>query len=94
MIAGYPPFYYDEGEDWEDENAKYNLGQKILNDEVDFPKHTSLPAASIMLELLTKNPALRLGSDGSIDAVRQHSFFKGIDWQALHEKRVEPPGKE
>jgi len=43
---------------------------------------------------LTKNPALRLGSNGSIDVVRQHSFSKGIVWQAVHEKRVEPPEKK
>jgi hypothetical protein len=40
-----------------------------------------------------KNPKQRLGSNGSVDAVRQHSFFKGIDWKALQEKRVKPPEK-
>ena len=93
-MAGHPPFYYDEEEDWDDDNGQYNLDQKILNDSVDFPKHMSLPAASIVLQLLTKNPALRLGSNGSIDVVRQHSFSKGIVWQAVHEKRVEPPEKK
>jgi hypothetical protein len=41
-----------------------------------------------------KNPKERLGSNGSVDAVRQHPFFKGIDWKALQEKRVKPPEKE
>jgi hypothetical protein len=41
-----------------------------------------------------KNPAQRLGSNGSVDTVRQHPFFEGIDWQALQEKRVKPPEKE
>ena len=94
MIAGHPPFYYDEEEDWNDDNAQYNLDQKILNDIFDFPKHISLSAASIVLQILRKNPALRLGSNGSIDVVRQHSFSKGIVWQAVHEKRVEPPEKK
>jgi hypothetical protein len=32
-------------------------------------------------------------SNGSINAVRQHPFFKGIDWKALQEKWVRPPEK-
>ena len=94
MMTGHPPFYCDEEEDWDYDNAKYNLGQKILNYEVDFPKHMSLAAVSIVKELLTKDPALRLGSDGSVDTVRQHPFFKDIDWKALQDKRVKPPEKE
>jgi len=41
-----------------------------------------------------KNPAQRLGSNSSVDTVRQHPFFKGIDWQDLKKKRVKPPEKE
>jgi len=61
---------------------------------VYFPKHTSLAAVSIVIQLLMKNPAQRLGSNGSVDTVRQHPFFKGIDWQALQQKRVKPSEKE
>jgi len=46
------------------------------------------------MKLLMKNPAKRLGSNGSVDTVRQHPFFKGIDWQALHGRWVKPPEKE
>jgi hypothetical protein len=52
------------------------------------------PAAiSIVMKFLTKNPSRRQGSNGSFDVVQQHPFFKGIDWQALQEKRVRPPEK-
>ena len=51
----------------------------------------SLDATSIVIKLLMKDPNQRLGSNGSVKAVRQHPFFKGIDWKALQEKRVEPP---
>jgi len=54
----------------------------------------SLAAVSILKHVLMKNPALRLGSNGSDDTVWQDSFFKGIDWQALQEKRVKPPEKK
>jgi serine/threonine protein kinase len=54
----------------------------------------SLAATSIVMKLLMKNPKQRLGSNGSVNAVWQHPFFKGIDWKALQEKRVKPPAKE
>ena len=70
------------------------MDDKILYEDVDFPEHMSPAAVSIVDQLLTRNPAQRLGSNGSVDAVRQHPFFRGIDWQALQEKRVKPPEKE
>jgi serine/threonine protein kinase len=94
MIAGHPPFGYKEEEDWDEDNAECNLEQKILNAEVDIPKHMSPCAASIVLQLLAKDPKLRLGASGSDFTIQQHSFFRGIDWLALQEKRVEPPEEE
>ena len=94
MITGHPPFYYDEGEDSDGDSAQDNLDQKILNDEVDFQEDVSMAAVSIVIQLLIKNPTERLGSNGSVDTVRHHPFFKVIDWQARQEKRVKPPEKE
>jgi novel protein kinase C epsilon type len=68
MMTGYPPFYYNEGEDMYDDNEQNKLGQKILNDEVDFPEDMSLAAVSIVMKLLMKNPAKRLGSNSSVDS--------------------------
>jgi novel protein kinase C epsilon type len=92
MLTGRLPFDYDEEEDTDDANSRNKLYKKIVNDEVDFPEDMSMDAVSIVRQLLIKNPAERLWSNGSVDAVRQHPFFKGIDWQALQEKRVKPPG--
>ena len=61
---------------------------------MEFQKDMSLAAVSIVKQLLTKNPALRMWSNGSDDTIWQDSFFKGIDWLALQEKRVKPPEKE
>lgn len=41
-----------------------------------------------------KNPAERLGADGSEETVRQHPFFEGIDWEALEKKQLNPLEKE
>jgi hypothetical protein len=43
---------------------------------------------------LRKDPAERLGADGSVLTVRQHPFFDWIDWKALMKKQVEPPEEE
>lgn len=89
MLAGHPPFDCDE-----EENALDILLRKIVNDEIDFPGHVSLPATSIVLQLLMKDPKQRLGSKGTDDTIRQHIFFRGIDWQALQDKTVKPPEVE
>jgi len=95
MITGNLPFDCDDEEEYSDEDSVGDiLDDKILYEDVDFPEHMSPAAVSIVDQLLMKNPAQRLGSSGSVDAVRQHPFFKGIDWQALQEKRVKPPVKE
>jgi serine/threonine protein kinase len=47
-------------------------------------------AASILNGLLTPNPNNRLGA-GSTEEIKEHPFFKGIDWSALSMKRVKPP---
>lgn len=40
---------------------------------------------------MTKNPARRLGCSGNESQIRNHSFFKDLDWTALEERRVKPP---
>jgi serine/threonine protein kinase len=60
----------------------YLLFQSILKDEVTFPK-TCLPTSSgrdLVEKLLNKDPAQRM----TMRAVKQHPFFKGIDFRHLH----------
>jgi novel protein kinase C epsilon type len=69
------------------------LDQKILNDEVDFPTYV----AGYRINCDTafdEESSTATKVNGSVDTVRQHSFFKVIDWQALQEKRVKTPEKE
>lgn len=45
---------------------------------------------------MTKNPCKRLGcvtAQGGEAAIRGHSFFKDMDWDALECRRVKPPFK-
>lgn len=43
--------------------------------------------------MLNRNPKHRLGANRDAAELKEHPFFKGIDWQALALKQVTPPFK-
>ena len=84
MLTGYLPFCSDNRE---------QLNYNIVTGKVHYPRSMSPAAVSLVTKLLVKDPKKRLGAGRSIDTIRKHPFFKGLDWVALQEKRVEPPEK-
>ena len=40
-------------------------------------------------QLLDRNQASRLGSNGDSEEVKQHPFFADIDWDALYNRQIQ-----
>jgi serine/threonine protein kinase len=81
MMTGDPPFI---------ETNMKRLFKLVLSTEVVFPPDMSPAAKSLIGGLLKKNPADRLGANGS-KSIQDHEFFQGLDWRALYNKGVTVP---
>jgi len=79
MLTGLPPFYC------EDVQKMYSLK---MTAELSIPEYVEPEAADIIKKFLDRNPESRLTD---IDAIRKHAWFKGIDWEKLLRKEIEPP---
>nr|BAN37833.1 protein kinase 2, putative [Entamoeba histolytica] len=78
MIVGIPPFYDD------DVSLMY---QKILKSQPHFPRNISYDAKSVIMGLLEKDPAERLGGEDVIHM----AWFDSIDFEKLKRKELTPP---
>ncbi|XP_061474012.1 protein kinase C delta type [Rhineura floridana] len=81
MLIGQSPFHGDD----EDE-----LFESIRVDTPHYPRWITKESKDILEKLFERDPTKRLGIIGNI---RDHSFFKTINWTALEKKEVEPPFK-
>ncbi|XP_053159120.1 protein kinase C delta type isoform X2 [Hemicordylus capensis] len=79
MLIGQSPFHGDD----EDE-----LFESIRVDTPHYPRWITKESKDILEKLFERDPAKRLGVIGNI---RDHSFFKTINWTALEKKEMEPP---
>merc|ERR1719221_1547994 len=63
-------------------------------DKVHFPESCKGPAENLIRSLLKKEPSERLPMrPGGASNIKNHPWYKGFDWQAMEELRLEPPYK-
>lgn len=83
MMASRTPFF--------DKNRKL-MFHGIINMEPAFPPHFSAPSKAVLLKLLHKDSALRLGTQGA-DEIKSSGFFAVIDFAKLLLRAIDPPFK-
>ena len=73
---------------WYDENLK-KLFEMILDTEPSFPEDSNKDVVDLITHLLDKDPETRAG----MDFIMKHPFFKGLDFQDVFDKKIQPSFK-
>ena len=56
------------------------------------PNFVPKEAAELLKRLLERNPNKRLGGgDRDAEEIKEHPYFKDIDWNKVYEKKIKPP---
>ncbi|KAE9412816.1 hypothetical protein Angca_003804, partial [Angiostrongylus cantonensis] len=82
MFYGLPPFYS------KDHNEMYN---RIVNEPLRIRRSVSAASTEIIIGLLQKDKHKRLGSKADFNEIKQHNFFKPIDWEKLLRREIKAP---
>ena len=81
MISGTPPFF---------SNEIAVLFNKIKNCQLVLHQYFSEDLKDLLIKLLDKDPDKRFGVNDK-EEIKEHPFFKGIDWEKLKNKEITPP---
>lgn len=84
LMTGNPPFRGGN-------HAK--IQENIVKQKLTLPYFLSADAKDLLIRLLRKEPAKRLGSvmPKDLQTLRKHRFFRKIDWKKLEARELEPP---
>jgi serine/threonine protein kinase len=78
MLVGHPPYYSDNIKD---------LFRNIKRGMLQFPKNVKAEAQDLIRKLMEKDPRKR----PTLSQVKQHMFFRSINWEELEARRERPP---
>lgn len=80
MLVGYPPFF--------DETA-YGIYDKILKGNIHWPRTMDRLSRELIKAFLHPDRSKRLGNMiGGTQDVLDHSWFRGVDWDALERREI------
>ena len=77
MLIGYPPFCSE---------APQETYRKVMNwrETLIFPPE--IPISNEACDLIKKfftEEGKRIGAHGGLDEIKQHTFFRGVDWEHI-----------
>ncbi|XP_078277585.1 G protein-coupled receptor kinase 3 isoform X1 [Rhinoraja longicauda] len=86
LLRGHSPFRQHKTKD------KHEIDRMTLTMNVELPDSFSVELKSLLEGLLQRDVAKRLGclGQGAVE-VKEHPFFKGIDWQQVYLQKYLPP---
>jgi len=85
LCIGLPPFY--------DQNL-HKMYLKIKTQSPKFPSYMTPQCQDLIVRFLNRDPKERLGSGpNDVEDIKKHSWFSGLDWQDLLDKKIEPKFK-
>lgn len=83
MLTGLPPFYSKD---------KDKLFNNIKTGNLKFFNYLSNNAVAFLKAIFVRDPEIRLGSGvNGLQDLKNHIFFKDIDWNLLINKKIKPP---
>lgn len=83
MMYGLPPFYSRDTAEMYD---------NILHKPLRLRTNISASARNVLEGLLQKDRSKRLGvGENDFEEIKNHPFFRSIDWQMLYDKKIDPP---
>ncbi|OMJ90631.1 hypothetical protein SteCoe_6904 [Stentor coeruleus] len=82
MVIGKPPYFSMD---------KNELINNIQRGKLKIPSSLSSEAKELIIDLLQRDPAKRLGAVRDAEEIKQHRFFKGIDWDSVYRRELCPP---
>lgn len=85
MLTGKVPFFSMNNE---------KMFKKILECDLKVPSKLSEASQSLLKQLITKFPEDRLGNVNGAEDVKSHSFFQGVHWEDVLDKKLLMPRPE
>ncbi|XP_017488947.1 PREDICTED: G protein-coupled receptor kinase 1-like [Rhagoletis zephyria] len=86
LLKGHSPFRQHKTKD------KHEIDRMTLTMNVELPDSFSTELRTLLEGLLHRDVDKRLGCRGrGADEVKEHPFFKGIDWQLVYLQKYPPP---
>jgi len=68
------------------------LFDNIRRGPLEVPSDMSSEALDLIVNLLNRSPAERLGGGpGDAEEIKRHAFFKSINWEDALQRKLKPP---